>query len=162
MLVDWGETCYMEWPPDIPESILLSLSIQCSLFPTIWNSELTQSDSLLQFSMGPNLNWFHVLHRTVDCLPECSFMVSVQMRDSYNACFVPGLFTWLLAFQCSCFDKQHQNTFFHVPMGWWVLVFSEESGVHFLCSLRPRGRSVSKFFPSVRLMLHVKRLETVA
>lgn len=79
--------------------------------------------------------------------PKCSSMASVWMTSSDNAGFVPGLFSWPLAFQCSCFDKQYRNAFFHAPRGRWVLVFSEESGVHFLYSLSPRETSVSNYFP---------------
>lgn len=62
------------------------------------------------------------------------------MMSRDNACFVPGLFSWLLVVQCSCFDKQHQKkTFLLTPRGWWVLVFSH--------SLRPRERTISTFSP---------------
>lgn len=58
--------------------------------------------------------------------------------------------SWLLVFQCSCLDKQCQDTFFLAPAGWRVLAFSEEAGVHFPCSLRPTETTVSESFPSVQ------------
>lgn len=121
---------------------------------------LPQSDPLSWFSTNSIHNWFHMWQLWI-VSPKCSSMASVQMMSSDNVGFVPGLFSWLLVFQCSCFDKQYQNTFFLAPRGWWVLVFSGESGVHFLRSLHPRETTISKYFPSVQLMRHAKRLETV-
>lgn len=73
-----------------------------------------QADPLLWFSIGSILNWFHMRQLWIVFL-ECSSMASVQMTSSDNAGFVPGLFSWLLVFQCSCFDKQYRNAFFPSP-----------------------------------------------
>lgn len=113
---------------------------------------LPQSGLLSFFSMKSTHNWFHMWQMRIVSPNTAPRRPACKWRAVTMPVFVSGLFSWLPVFQCSCFDKRYQNTFFHAPRGWWVLVvffffFSEGSGVHFLCTLRPRETTVSKYSP---------------
>lgn len=84
---------------------------------------LPQSGLLSFFSMKSTHNWFHMWQMRIVSPNLAPRRPACKWRAVTMLVFVSGLFSWLPVFQCPCFDKRYQNTFFHAPRGWWVLVF---------------------------------------